>query len=59
MTDHATSREHYHQKMFDLIAENLKRQGYTAEELRQYNLDRDKGLSEVDAMKRLRGSVAA
>jgi hypothetical protein len=45
--------------MFDLIADNLKRQGYTKEQLRQYNLDRDNGMSETDAMQRLRHSVAA
>jgi len=36
-----------------MIAENLKRQGYTKEELRQYNLDRDAGISEAEAMARL------
>jgi hypothetical protein len=44
---------HYHEQMLEMIAENLKEQGYTKEELKQYNLDRTNGMSETDAMERL------
>ena len=53
------SREQYHERMLEMIAENLKRQGYTKEKLKQYNLDRDNGMSETDAMARLHRSSAA
>jgi hypothetical protein len=59
MESATASREHYHQRMLDMIAENLKKQGYTREQLRQYNTDRDNGMCETDAMKRLRRSAAA
>jgi hypothetical protein len=44
--------------IWEMMAENLRKQGYTREELRQYNLDRDKGLSDAEAMKRLHRSAA-
>jgi hypothetical protein len=44
---------------WEMIAESLKAQGYTNEDLRQYNLDRDKGLSDAEAMKQLHRSSAA
>ena len=53
------SREQYHERMLEMIAENLKGQGYTKEKLKQYNLDRDNGMSETDAMARLHRSSAA
>ena len=50
---------HYHEKMLEMIAENLKEQGYTREELKRYNLERDNGMSETDAMARLHRPSAA
>jgi hypothetical protein len=52
-------RTQYHQNIFEMIGRNLKAQGYTKEQLHQYNLDRDNGLSEADAMKRLHHTNAA
>jgi hypothetical protein len=53
------SEAQYHQNIFEMIGRNLKAQGYTKEQLHQYNLDRDNGLSEADAMKRLHHTNAA
>lgn len=53
------SEAQYHQNIFEMIDRNLKAQGYTKEQLHQYNLDRDNGLSEADAMKRLHHTNAA
>jgi len=53
------SEAQYHQNIFEMIGRNLKAQGYTKEQLHQYNLDRDNGLSEADAMKRLHHRNAA
>jgi|HubBroStandDraft_6_1064221.scaffolds.fasta_scaffold1952751_2 hypothetical protein len=53
------SEAQYHQNIFEMIGRNLSQQGYTKEQLHQYNLDRDNGLSEADAMKRLHRTNAA
>jgi hypothetical protein len=53
------SEAQYHQNIFEMISRNLKAQGYTTQQLHQYNLDRDSGLSEADAMKRLHHTSAA
>ena len=59
MNPNTNPRDEYHQGMLDLIAKNLKAQGFTREELRQYNIDRDQGIPEDEAMNQLLRSRAA
>jgi|HubBroStandDraft_1064217.scaffolds.fasta_scaffold61422_2 hypothetical protein len=49
----------YHERTLAMIAESLKAQGYTKKELKQYHLDRINGMSEAEAMKKLRPRSAA
>jgi hypothetical protein len=44
----------YRERALAMIAESLNAQGYTKEELKQYHLDRMNGVSEADAMKKMR-----
>jgi hypothetical protein len=47
------------QEILEIIKDNLLGQGYTKSELKQYNLDRDAGMSDQQAMARLFRSRAA